>query len=595
MKKMMSLFLFLVCVTHPVSFAEIDSPEDSAQKGTASDIAQDPSLVEESEITSGFYNESDAAEIYDFLAAEIASKREDWDSAKTHYDSLIAKNSDPALLERRIQLDLAEGNIAEALPFIQKLIVQDPTNLANYNLLAEAYLLTGDFEYAARTYNHLVEMIYLNNNGALETTPYFAILKKFHEFELSLEDQLTLFKHLAALEEYDAFPHVLLAGFLIDNSRFSEAESYLERALQLNPDNAKIYTLYTYIYWNEGRPDKAIALLEEAYGQYFDPEIGLELANALITNFEYEDAYQHLVRLMISTNEAPVVFEKFIGMAYVMGNYDNILNMLELRLDQPEVLTRAVLNLFYFSEILGNSEALLKVLPEIEDPTPEYAEAIYTIKAKIALLEGDYLRFNDYFESIASLETMSEAGIALKKMLMLQEAKKYDLLDQELAKKGDLLKSENSAYLAFLKSMSAFGHKNYEQMIEILQEEIRNNPQDAIAYNALGYSLVEIDPKNAKMALPFISKANLMMPGQDFIEDSLAWTYYQLGDLQRAKKYIVKAYHKNKDPEIIAHYIVILEALGQTEKAKDLYHKFDLFFGNSDIKEVLSENVEWVD
>lgn len=585
MKKFCNLFLFLVCATHPISFAEetvLQIPQATMEKDAG-----------ESEPT--FYNDAESTEIYDFLAAEIAAKRENWDGAKQHYDELLTKKNDPKVLERRIQLDLAEGNIGEALPFIQKLVIQDPKNLANYNLLAEAYLLTGDLEAAAKTYHHLVALLYLTSEEEMETSPYFAILKKFHEFELPLDTQVILFKNLAALEEYDTFPLVLLAGFLIDNSRFSEAESYLERAIQLNPANPKIYSLYTYIYWNIGYPEKAIALLEDAYAKYEDPEIGLELANTLISNFEYEDAYQHLIRLMITTNEAPVVFEKFVGMAYVMGNYDNILEMLTVRLDQPEVLTRAVLNLFYFSEILGNSENLLKVLPEIIDPTPEYQEALLTIKAKIALAAQDYKQFEENFKEIAQLDVYDAPALALKKMMILYEAKEFVLLDKEIALSGDLLAKDNGSYLAFLKAMSAFGREDYDKMIEIFQAEIRNNPQDAIAYNALGFSLVEIDPANAKTALPFISKANLMMPNQDFIEDSLAWTYYQLGDLTRAKKYIEKAYHKNKDPEIIAHYIVILDALGETEKAKELYHKFDLFFGKSEQKAVLVENIEWVE
>ncbi len=585
MKKFFNLFLFLVCVTYPVSFAEDSKFQEP--------LVAEEGIAEVVEPT--FYDDAGNREIYDFLAAEIAAKRENWDDAKQHYDELLAKKNDPEILERRIQLDLAEGNIGEALPFIQRLVIQDPKNLKNYNLLAEAYILTGDLEYAAKTYHHLVELLYLTNDGEMEVSPYFAILKKFHEFELPLETQVVLFKNLAALEEYDTFPLVLLAGFLIDNSRLSEAESYLERAIQLNPEKPKIYALYTYIYWNMATPEKAIDLLEEAYAKYEDPEIGLELANALISNFDYEDAYQHLVRLMISTNEAPIVFEKFIGMAYVMGNYDNILEMLNLRLDQPEVLTRSVLNLFYFSEILGNSENLLKVLPEIADPTPEYQEALLTIKAKVALSEKNYQQFEQYFEEIKTLEIYDQAALSLKKMMILLDAKELVLLDKELALYGDLLGINNGAYLAYLKAMSAFGREDYETMIDIFQTEIRENPQDAIAYNALGFSLVEIDPANAKTALPFISKANLLMPNQDIIEDSLAWTYYQLGDLTRAKKYIEKAYHKNKDPEIIAHYIVILDALGETEKAKELYHKFDLFFGKSEKREVLQQHLKWVE
>ncbi|MHC5224905.1 tetratricopeptide repeat protein [Ignatzschineria sp. LJL83] len=585
MKKFLNLFVMSLCVTGSLAFADDNDINKTSSEIEKELLASDPS----------FYNDNENREVYDFLAAEIAEKRENWDGAKKDFDQFLEQKRHPKVLERRIQLDLEEGNIAEALPFIQKLVIQDPTNLQTYNLLAEAYVLMDDIEYAAKTYHHLVEMVYLTNQGVVEYSPYLAILKRFHEFELPLEKQLEIFKQLAALENQDTFPLVILAGFLIDNSRYSEAESYLERALQINPANPKIYTLYTYVYWNIGAPEKAIAILEHAYAQYPDPEIGFELANALISNFEYEEAYQLLVRLMIMTDELPVVFERFIGMAYAMGNYDNIRDMLMLRLSEPEQLTNAVLNLFYFSEILGNSEKLLEVLPVIENPVPQYAEAILTIQAKIALSEKNYSAFDELFEQIKALDIYNDAGIALKKMMMLQEAKEFVRLDREIALSGQFLAQEQSAHLAFLKAMSAYGHGDYETMQNVFEAEIKANPQDAIAYNALGFSLLEVDPANALVALPYISKANLLLPNQDFIEDSLAWAYFHLNDLLRAKKYIEKAYQKNKDPEIIAHYIVILDALGEVDKAKSLYHKFNLFFGNSEKKQILKENIEWIE
>ena len=201
MKKFLNLFICLLCVTGSAAFADDQRVEMSPSEIEQELLASDPS----------FYNNSENREIYDFLAAEIAEKRANWDGAKKDFDQFLEKKRHPKVLERRIQLDLAEGNIAEALPFIQKLVIQDPTNLQNYNLLAEAYLLMGDTEYAAKTYHHLVEMVYLTNQGEVENSPYLAILKRFHEFELPLEKQLEIFKQLAALEDRDTFPLVIFA------------------------------------------------------------------------------------------------------------------------------------------------------------------------------------------------------------------------------------------------------------------------------------------------------------------------------------------------------------------------------------------------
>lgn len=65
MKKYFNLFLFLVCVTYPVSFAEeskLHTPLISDEKDTK-------------QVEPTFYNESENSEVYDFLAAEIAAKK----------------------------------------------------------------------------------------------------------------------------------------------------------------------------------------------------------------------------------------------------------------------------------------------------------------------------------------------------------------------------------------------------------------------------------------------------------------------------------------------------------------------------------------
>ena len=113
MKKFLNLFVFLLCVTGNTAFAnELVVVSDAAER-EAELMATDPS----------FYDDSENREIYDFLAAEIAEKRANWDGAKEDFDQFLEKKRHPKVLERRIQLDLAEGNIAEALPFIQKLVI----------------------------------------------------------------------------------------------------------------------------------------------------------------------------------------------------------------------------------------------------------------------------------------------------------------------------------------------------------------------------------------------------------------------------------------------------------------------------------------
>ena len=59
-----------------------------------------------------------------------------------------------------------------------------------------------------------------------------------------------------------------------------------------------------------------------------------------------------------------------------------------------------------------------------------------------------------------------------------------------------------------------------------------------------------------------IERAYSHDPGNSAIIDSLAWVHYKLGNIENALKYSKLAYEKDKDPEIIEHYCIILLKMG---------------------------------
>jgi len=71
--------------------------------------------------------------------------------------------------------------------------------------------------------------------------------------------------------------------------------------------------------------------------------------------------------------------------------------------------------------------------------------------------------------------------------------------------------------------------------------------------------------------LELIEKAVKLSPDDPFIQDSLGWVHYRLGQVQEALKYLQHAYSSRPDPEIAAHLGEVLWKSGQRDEAQKIW------------------------
>ncbi|MBR42001.1 MAG: hypothetical protein CL387_03055 [Acidiferrobacter sp.] len=95
---------------------------------------------------------------------------------------------------------------------------------------------------------------------------------------------------------------------------------------------------------------------------------------------------------------------------------------------------------------------------------------------------------------------------------------------------------------------------------------IEIDPDNAHAYNALGYTLADKTDRLGE-ALELIEKALSLLPGDPFILDSLGWVHFRRGDLDLALEYLQLAMDQRPDAEIAAHLGEVLWQLGNKEQA----------------------------
>jgi tetratricopeptide (TPR) repeat protein len=95
-------------------------------------------------------------------------------------------------------------------------------------------------------------------------------------------------------------------------------------------------------------------------------------------------------------------------------------------------------------------------------------------------------------------------------------------------------------------------------------------PDDAQAYNALGYTLADRTKRLAE-SIALLDKALALAPDDPFVLDSVGWAQYRAGNLARAQEYLERAYRLRPDPEIAAHLGEVLWVRGQHAEAGKLW------------------------
>lgn len=137
----------------------------------------------------------------------------------------------------------------------------------------------------------------------------------------------------------------------------------------------------------------------------------------------------------------------------------------------------------------------------------------------------------------------------------------YDFLDSAIEK------TPNNPDLLYDFGMTAEKLGRFEVLEKAMRSVIRVRPDNAQAYNALGYTLAD---RNERLdeAQALIEKANALSPNDASILDSLGWVQYRLGNNSAALQNLEHAYKLRDDAEIAVHLGEVLWVSGRPADAE---------------------------
>ena len=245
--------------------------------------------------------------------------------------------------------------------------------------------------------------------------------------------------------------------------------------------------------------------------------------------------------------------------------------------DEPSPATARSVNAgyLYLAQIAEDQKNYPKALAALDDITD--GDELLTARLQHAAVLAKMDKLDDALKELHDMPAQNQREriqIVLTEAQLLSDAKQGD---QALTLLTDELKVyPGDPDLLYDEGMTAERLNRLEVMESSLRELIRIHPDNAQAYNALGYSWADRN-LHLNEALDLIQKAMILSPDDASIIDSLGWAQYRLGDNKEALDNLMRAYQLRGDAEIAVHLGEVLWVSGRHDDAqkywKEAEHK----------------------
>ncbi|MFK3683077.1 MULTISPECIES: tetratricopeptide repeat protein [Pseudomonas] len=529
------------------------APKDSeAQSSVAAKAAQEKPVA---------YGSFKQETVYSLLVAELAGQRNRFDIALANYVDQAEKTQDPAVSERAYRIAEYLGADEPALDTALIWARNDAQNLDAQRAAAIQLARSGRYD-ESMTYMEKVlqgqgdthfdflalsaaETDQSTRDGLMQS--FERLLVKYpNNGQLVFGKALLLNQDgkaeeaLSLLEAHppqngEIAPILLRARLLQALDRGSEALPLLRGAIRDNPDDKRLRLTYARTLVEQDRIGDAKAEFESMLQQYpEDDELRYSLALVCLENKDWDEAEGYLQELVERDSNVDAAHLNLGRIREERNDPEAALREYALVGTGPDYLPAQLRQ----ADILianGRGSEASRLLAEAREAQPDYAIQLYLIEA----------------------ESYGNNG---------KDAQADQVLQQAIKRYPDDLN------LLYTRAMLAEKRGDLAEMEKDLRAIIAREPENAMAINALGYTLADRTTRYAE-AKQLIEKAHQLTPDDPAVLDSLGWVNYRLGNLDEAERLLRQALERFPDHEVAAHLGEVLWANGKRREARQVWAK----------------------
>ena len=505
--------------------------------------------------------ELDSKLLYDLLLAEMALQRNDYDLAFKKYYEAAKKTRDSRLARKATRVTLFSKNDDQTFKAVKLWSELQPDNIDVLQIYASSLINRKQDQEALRYLKKIIARSDSFDAGFQRAVGLLDTIKE--------PVRLTsLFAELAKGHEDRAIVKLNQAKLSFKLGDNAGAERHLNEALAINPDYLEASMLKIQLLKKQHRPQEAIALLEKLLKKQPDNiNLRLELVRMLVAQKQVKKADRQIKRLASMDINPEVIFAISL-LAIEINQLD----------DAKKYLERLYKYRLYASEaayFIAQLEASRENYAEAETWFKRVKQGRYTFEAYLglAIVYSQQEKFDQAFKLLEH----SQAGNSKQSLEILQikaevyaQAKNYKKAYEIYTQALKI--APNNHDLLYGRAMLAEKFGRIDLLEKDLHTILAENPKDNQALNALGYTLADRTDRYQE-ALQYIERALKIAPEDIATLDSMGWVLHKLGRNEEALSYLKKAYDKDHDPEIAAHYGEVLWLLGKTEQARAVWHK----------------------
>ncbi|NYT65485.1 tetratricopeptide repeat protein [Alcaligenaceae bacterium] len=515
--------------------------------------------------------------LYRVLASEIAAHRGSYDAASQTLLDLATETSDSRLAKRAFQFSVADRDMARAYRAARlwaMLSPEDPEAVAASLALAASNGQTNGM--AAALWSR-IEKADDKKQAILQAA---SIVSKMADKRVAFEilDQ-------ALHESVRNIPvaHLALADAAWEALDANRALREAKLALQQDP-GSEMAAQRVLEYGLKVDPQAAIADTRAYIKKYPDSrKLQLMLADRLLNRHEFDAALSLVDELrrqapedfdlLYTEAEINAKAERYERARALLNEYINVETQRRqsLHADASNAQSNASdarLLLVQIAVKQGQLDEAIAQLDLIDDPAVRFQAQIH--KAVLQGRQGNLAVARATIEAATTDNVHDQSVAALTLASIYRDAGRTDEAVDILIKADREI--PDSAEIKYDLAMLYERQSNYVDFETLMRQVISLAPDNANAYNSLGYTFADQN-RNLGEAQDLLERALDLEPSNPYILDSVGWYFYRTGDLQAALEYLQRSYAQLPEADVAAHLGEVLWVNDQQDDARALWRK----------------------